>query len=178
MILLIIMTGLVYLLANGFTYHIGTTNVKCCSEPLYDVLHDILPDWSKWVWIRDIVLLALWIPFIVFVTNKLDFLGKFINIYLWIILFKAILIFFTFIPPSNKDCHQKRYLNHCYHNAVSGHAAMAAILILLYKTSFNTSSLISYMLIMAYSILILITRAHYTKDILEALILVGCLMKI
>lgn len=172
MILTIIMTSLVYILANGFTYHIGTSKGCCGNEPLHDVLHHMLPDISKWVWIRDIVLISLWIPFIIYIKGKLEFLKSFTETFLWVVFIKALLIFFTFIPPSNRDCLDKRYLNHCYHNAVSGHAAMAYILCFLYYKYSLINRPTATTIVLLYGLLIVLTRAHYTKDVLEALVVV------
>ena len=47
MIMLTILTCIMYLLANGFTYNIGTNHDIYCGAPLKDVFHDLLPDLSK-----------------------------------------------------------------------------------------------------------------------------------
>lgn len=174
MILLTILTCLVYFLANGFTYHLGTSESDSCTgcqgKPLKDVLHDMLPDYSKWVYARDFILLAFMIP-IIFIKNKLLFIISLWDRFMLIVAFKAICIFFTFLPPSNPDCYNKKYLNHCFHNAVSGHTAFAMLLGILY-VRFGVFKEYIYLFIALYCIFILMTRAHYTKDILEAVILV------
>ena len=168
MILLTILTCIMYLLANGFTYHIGTGLE--CGAPLKDVLHDILPDLSRWVYARDAILIFFMIP-ILFIKNKISFILEFWDRFMLIVAFKAICIFFTFLPPSNPDCAQKKYLNHCFHNAVSGHTAFALLLAIMY-TRYGLCNHSIYILTALYCIFILMTRAHYTKDILEAVIMV------
>lgn len=166
-----------YLLANGFTYYIGTnqgTTHSHCGRPLRDVGHDILPDCSRWVNMRDVILVSFLIP-ILFIKDKSYFLYDLWDRFIIIVAFKAICIFFTFLPPSNPDCSQKKYLNHCFHNAVSGHAAFALLLGILYIRYANFPSLHVYIFVLLYCIFILMTRAHYTKDVLEAIILV-CLI--
>lgn len=174
-IFIVILTSIVYLLANGFTYHIGTSNSQNCAEPLYDVLHDILPDWSGWVWIRDIVLVLFWIPLLA-TSKRKEVFCEFLSVFMHVVLAKAVLIFFTFVPPSNSDCHKKKYLNHCFHNAVSGHAAMAGILMILYHKYCGFPLGWAIVITMMYSCLIILTRAHYTKDILEALMIVAIIL--
>lgn len=174
MILLTILTCIMYLLANGFTYHIGTNNDIHCGEPLKDVLHDILPDLSRWVYARDAILIFFMIP-ILFIKNKINFIMEFWDRFMLIVAFKAICIFFTFLPPSNPDCAQKKYLNHCFHNAVSGHTAFALLLAIMYTRFISglcNHSIYLYIIVALYCIFILMTRAHYTKDILEAVIMV------
>lgn len=167
MILLTILTCIMYFLANGFTYHIGT-EMDLCGPPLKDVLHDVLPDLSRWVYARDALLIFFMIP-VLFVKNKVSFILEFWDRFMLIVAFKAICIFFTFLPPSNPDCAQKKYLNHCFHNAVSGHTAFALLLAIMYTRFYP--SIYLYIIVGLYCIFILMTRAHYTKDILEAVIM-------
>jgi hypothetical protein len=157
-----------YLLANGFTYHLGT-NLEC-GAPLKDVLHDMLPDLSRWVYARDALLIFFMIP-VLFIKNKLSFILEFWDRFMLIVAFKAICIFFTFLPPSNPDCAQKKYLNHCFHNAVSGHTAFALLLAIMYTRFYPSLYIYLYIIVGLYCIFILMTRAHYTKDILEAVIM-------
>ena len=57
MIFITILTFIVYYIANSFSYKIGTEIVK--QEPLYDVLHEILPNLAANVHIRDYVLVMM-----------------------------------------------------------------------------------------------------------------------
>lgn len=159
-----------YLLANGFTYHIGTTDGRC-GKPLRDVGHDFLPDMSHIVKLRDIPLILFIVP-LMFLKKKICLLYELWDRFVIIVAIKAICIFFTFLPPSNPDCSQKKYLNHCFHNAVSGHTAFVLLLGLLYIKYTNFPQFFIYTFVALYCIFILMTRAHYTKDVLEALIFV------
>ena len=157
------------MLANCFTFALGTSQDHCTSRPLFDVLHNLLPDMSKWVYSRDIILLAFLIP-LLWIHNKRIFILELWDKFMLVVLCKAICIFFTFIPPSNPDCAKKKYINHCFHNAVSGHAAFAIMLAWMYKKNGVFGNTI-YVFVAAYCLLILMTRAHYTKDIFEAIII-------
>lgn len=164
-----IMTCLVYLLANGFTYHVFTSTK--CGRPLKDILHELLPDLSRYVHIRDIVLACLFVP-IMFVKHKLTFLIDVWKAFMMVITVKAVSIFFTFIPPSNPHCEEKKYLNHCYHSSTSGHAALTLILAMTYIQHglFEKQKHLVYITVFMYCILILMTRAHYTVDIVQAIV--------
>jgi hypothetical protein len=172
-----IMTSLVYGLANYHTYKIGTQQ-ECTSKPLQDVMHDILPDWSRYVHVRDLVLPLFFIP-ILFIESKQSFLFDLWNYFLIIVTLKAITIFFTFLPPSNPDCHTKKYINHCYHQIFSGHNSLVFLLYLLYikHSTWFTYNVVLIAPVIVYSILILMTRAHYTVDILISYIIVFLIMK-
>jgi hypothetical protein len=174
MILLTILTCIMYLLANGFTYYIGTDITSHCGAPLKDVLHMFLPDLSKWVHARDALLIFFVLP-IIFIKNKVRFILEFWDRFMLIVAFKAICIFFTFLPPSNPDCSQKKYRNHCFHNAVSGHTAFTLLLTIMY-TRYGICNNYIYIITALYFIFILMTRAHYTKDVLEAIIMTALIV--
>lgn len=134
----------------------------------------MLPDFSKWVHVRDILLVLFLLPF-VFVKNKLSFLYDVWECFAIVVLIKALCIFFTFVPPSNPDCYDKKYMNHCFHNAVSGHTALAYILAFFYVRHGVFEPYI-YAYVTLYCIFILMTRAHYTKDVIEALVVVSLII--
>lgn len=174
-ILITILTCLVYLLANGFTYDMFTH--RPCGRPLRDVMHEFLPDLSNWVYARDIVLLLLFAP-VVMIRDKLEFASHMWSAFRIVVLIKAISIFFTFIPPSNPHCEEKRYLNHCFHSSTSGHAAIVVILAMLYIKHglFQDKKDIVMLVTLLYCILILMTRAHYTVDVIQGVVVSGLIM--
>ena len=164
------LTCIVYLLANGFTYHLGTTTCLG-ARPLKDIMHEILPDLSRWVHVRDIVLSTFFLP-VVHLQDKVNFFVELWYAFMIVLCIKAVSIFFTFIPPSNPDCHEKRYVNHCYHSSTSGHAALTMLLAMLYIQHglFKKNKIVVYVVVFLYCLLILMTRAHYTVDICQAIV--------
>lgn len=164
-----IMTMIVYTLSNYYTYQTGIE--QGCNKPLKDIMHDILPDISHHVYVRDIALCFLFIP-ILWVKNKALFLFQLWEGFMILVTLKAITIFFTYCPPSNPDCQEKRYLNHCYHQMFSGHNSLALLLVMLY--AMHGTFLPLYLLVaimIGYSLLILMTRAHYTVDVVVSYII-------
>ena len=127
-----------------------------------------LPNLSNNVSIRDAILLLFLIPFVI-VKNKISFLNELWTVFMIVVLIKAVCIFFTIMPSSHPRCFEKKYVNHCFHNSISGHAGFFLLLALLYIRHgvFN-----EYILIFAglYGLLIVMTRAHYTVDVITALI--------
>lgn len=164
-----IWTCILYCIANGFTYDHGVHN-PCDVRPLQDTLHTFLPDLSRWVYVRDVILCMFFLPFF-YVTNKWTFVQQLISGFMVVLLVKAVSIFFTFIPPSNPHCKEKKYVNHCFHSSTSGHASLTLLLAILYLQHglFNEKEEIVYGIVLLYCIFILMTRAHYTVDICQAL---------
>jgi hypothetical protein len=165
--LITILTIVIYFLSNSFSFKLGS-ELKC--EPLYDVMHNILPNLSKNVHIRDWVLICMIIP-IVFIKSLWIFIPNLWYKFMVIVFIKAISIFFTSIPSSHPSCQQPNYLdlNHCHHQSVSGHAAFAMLIGLLYiKAGINPY--IIGTIIFFYCILILLSRAHYTVDIIHGVL--------
>lgn len=164
---LTILTIIVYTLANSFSYYLG--NSQCKHPPLHDVIHSMLPNLADYVHVRDVVLLLFFIPFL-WVKEKKEFVMCLWGSFLLIVLVKAICIFFTYIPSSNPNCGKKNYLNHCHHNSTSGHASLCLMLIF-YYVQFRALSNLAYVLVILYCLLIAMTRAHYTVDIFQGLII-------
>ena len=165
------MTIFVYCIANAFSIKIGTLVVNEGRDPLYDVLHQTLPDWSKVVFIRDVVLAFLFVP-LVFIRPNWFQIYQMLEQFQIVILIKAICIFFTYLPSSNKECKKTldfHNLNHCHHNSTSGHAALCTLLGLLYIRC-GVPVEIVFVCILLYCLLILLTRAHYTTDVWQGVI--------
>lgn len=171
-----ILTCIVYIMANYHTYSIG---IQQNAPPLQDVMHDILPDLSRMPYIRDVILSLFLIP-LFFISQKSIrqvFVFDLWNFFAIIITFKAITIFFTFVPPSSTFCHQTRQLNHTYHQIFSGHNSFVFLLFMLYvKHGFFKSSFLNFIPFLMYSLLILMTRCHYSVDVLVSFIIVYLLV--
>lgn len=169
-----ICTAAVYFLSNYYTYNLGTS--APIQQPLFDVFHDILPDLSKWVSLRDIILPIFFIPLFFLRQGTLNqFMYTFVEGFMYLVTLKAITIFFTFLPPSNTKCAEKRQINHCFHQIFSGHNSftlLACILFTKYIKDNKVLLLWQWIITFAYSFFILMTRAHYSVDIIVSYIIV------
>lgn len=162
-------------MANYKTYTWGREDNTL---PLKDVFHDILPDWSRIPDTRDYILSLLIVPinFLPF-DKKLEFFLEFWEYFLQIITFKAIAIFFTQMPSSNRYCHTHNNIKHCYHQSLSGHNSFVFLLFLMYaKYGLMSNCLFNYVPCILYALIVLSTRAHYTLDIIESFIVVYLLV--
>lgn len=164
-------TGAFYVLSNMHTYNIGSS--MPCAPPLHDFFHDILPDLSASVKVRDYILPIFFIP-LFFLNCPWEIVMYFVEGFMYLVTLKAITIFFTFIPPSNRRSAEKKELNHCYHQMFSGHNSLIALLCCLYLmySSSNTLNIVFVVCTILYSLFILMTRAHYTVDIIVSYIVV------
>jgi len=160
-----ILTCIVYLISNSFTYKIGTQ--LGCQPPLYDIIHEMLPNLSQYVHIRDYILIGAIIP-IVFIKKIWKYIPDLWYVFMIVVLIKAVCIFFTYLPSSHPSCRDPSCLdmNHCHHNYVSGHTALFTVLGLLYlKAGLNIW--IVLISIFLYCLLVSATRAHYFVDCIQ-----------
>lgn len=169
-------TGAFYFLSNYHTYNIGIDSPIC--PPLKDFFHDILPDLSHFAKWRDYILPIVLVPLVCMsYSDSLWVLRHFVEGFMYITTLKAITIFFTFIPPSNLVCAEKKQINHCYHQMFSGHNSLVLLLALLYSSVLSKHKYIFLAFTLTYSIFILMTRAHYTVDIIVSYIIVWLLFQ-
>jgi hypothetical protein len=180
LVLLCISTAAFYFLSNYFTYNIGIASPP--TKPLFDVFHDILPDLSSYVSFRDLVIPLFFIPLVLLSWSSLgNLVYEFVEGFMYLVTLKAITIFFTFLPPSNTRCAEKRQLNHCFHQIFSGHNSFILLLcILLTKylpwNRYKHVVTIQWVATVLYSIFILMTRAHYSVDVILSYIIVFLLV--
>lgn len=163
-----ILTCIVYFIANSFTYKIGS-QFKC-QPPLYDVVHELLPNLSQYVHIRDYSLIIMIMP-IIFLKDLWQYIPDLWYCFMIIVFIKAISIFFTSVPSSHPSCNDPSIidLNHCHHSSVSGHSSLAIILGILYiKGGYN--KWIIGIICALYCILVIISRSHYTTDVIQGVL--------
>ena len=163
MIDLTIMTIIVYLLANSFTYY----RSNCNEKPLNDFMHDILPNWAKYVHIRDVILLLFFLP-VLLIKNKFQFALEVWEIFMIVVALKSICIVFTQVPSSFPYCHDIQYINHCFHQSISAHASLCLILAFMYKEYGIVNNYV-YLFVVLYCLLILCVRAHFSIDIIQGI---------
>jgi hypothetical protein len=177
LVLLTVSTCLFYFLSNFHTYNIGIK--EGFQSPLKDALHDMLPDLSKYVYLRDVVLPLFIVPLFFVYKNGtfVQYVYEFWESFMFIVMLKAITIFFTFLPASNPECARKKQVNHCFHQIFSGHNSFVLLLCLLYLkylawSEYHFILIAVIVCTILYSFFILMTRAHYSVDILISYIIV------
>ena len=173
LVLLCISTCAFYFLSNFFTYNVGVAMEEpttACS----DVGHEMMLDLSALVTLRDIILPLFLIPFF-WVPEKKHFVKVAIEGFMYLVTLKAITIFFTILPPSNPECARNKRYNHCFHQMFSGHNSFVLLLCILYLKFLPPRPETHIGIIMTtilYSLFIIMTRAHYTVDVIVSYIIV------
>ena len=158
--------------------HIKNSNTYK-KTPLRDILHDNLEDLSDYKYIVDIVALLFFLPLI---SNKrYDILSNFFKLFSVFTGLRIITSVVTELPKSDKHCSIKLrgyfpYIRgHCFDKIFSGHTTFTLLSILtalkfnlIKKSSFG----IMLFLQILYAIFIVLTKCHYTVDVLLAYLIV------
>src|SRR3989338_3754426 len=155
---------------NGKTFYDTRKKNKKTTHKVYDIGHKYLPDYSNNNLWHVVVNLFVFFPLLM----NLSIFEDFISYIIPIMIFRSITSNVTILPKT-KTCDdiQFRPINlihgHCYDKIFSGHFVSSVLIsMLLYSKGIvqNIPILVFYNIISAY--LILITRHHYTIDIIIA----------
>jgi hypothetical protein len=138
---------------------------------VYDIMHKILPDMSSQLTIlyHDIITALFIIPLFYNVAMLKEYIGY------WLVVFtiRVILINIT-ILPRNKNCNVRKlrwnFVKTCYDKIFSGHFSSVFLAILLYIKYGWINVYQGVLMCIIVSANILLTRSHYTVDIIVALL--------
>ena len=159
----------------------ASKNIKNLKQ-LPDILLDNLPYYPNLVKYMDIILIMFFIP-LVLSNNFVDDTILFFKFFSIILILRLLTSFVTLIPPIK--CRYKKsrssikkpinYLTgHNYDKIFSGHTSIILILIMIYynkKIISKNKCFILFIFNIIYSFLILITRQHYSVDVILAYII-------
>ena len=165
--LLIILTVLVTTILDHNLEHYYNNRINKFPK-VYDVSHKYLPNLNKYEYVSNLytfffVLIILFIPKV---------FEQFVEYIIPIMLARLIIMHMT-VLPKNSNCivHISSVFGGCYDKIFSGHFA-AVFLITLLLSEHNYISILSLILInVLNAFLILVTRSHYTIDIIVSLII-------
>lgn len=169
-ILFAIIVMIVYILSQNYIHDDNKMN---CKVPLYDIIHSITPDLNQYEYLINVIILILFIYVVVFERKYFEWY-TFIYIFLIIILLRSVISVVTILPSSHPSCtngsNGMNFLSYftggCNDKIFSGHMALLLLLLLLIKCQKWKKILIGVL----YGILLIITRSHYTVDIIVSII--------
>ena len=172
---LIIFGAIIFiLLANYYTNEIGEAYYESEKKinTVFDVVHHYTPDFHEFGSLVNIIPLLLF-GSLFFVKNSVTLLEETVLKILLIHVIRSLTIIST-ILPKHENCNRKdssfltRLLGDCYDKVFSGHTSFVFLitLILLRENYISLSTLFSINAM--ESIIILLTRSHYTIDVLLA----------
>jgi len=137
---------------------------------IHDFFHELLPDWSDKEWLINLVGLQHVLPF-VFLNTSTQL--RFASMLILILFIRDITINLTILPKHKKCKHKHTWYETinggCYDKIFSGHFTVIYLLSLFYYTSgIITSIPLLVTMNILYAFMIIITRSHYTIDIVMA----------
>ena len=142
----------------------------CKKQKVYDVSFKYLPNYFKYKKYKDIFFIALLIPFLVntsTISNKVEIIKKVLGLFLTILLIRSLTIMTTILPKTTSRCNPKfKITGHCYDLIFSGHFSLGLIISLIFIENGIISPMYFVLFNILHAVSILITRSHYTIDIL------------
>lgn len=175
---------LLHFLTTYYLLH-GKPHNYSHGEPLYDIIMSNIPDFSKYHYIVNYIMIILMLPFIFYPKTKYFIsIFKYFSIIIFIRCFTTIV---TILPSCEKNYCKfgNNFLNyifgHCNDKIFSGHTALSLILVYLlnYYKIVNKNLLYFFIFIqILIALLLVITKGHYTIDILIAYFITGTILLI
>jgi len=150
-----------YLDNNTEKYYMSRINKY---PKVYDIGHKYLPNLYNYEYVSNYYVL-LFIIIILFLPIFKEFIGFIIPI-----LFLRLIIINLTILPKHKDCdiNIKNLFGGCYDKIFSGHYATTFLISLLLWKHKYISFILLFIINIIAALLILVTRSHYTIDIVLA----------
>lgn len=163
---------------NGNDFYQQRVSDKKTNPKVFDIAHKYFPDLTDnpylLIVLNTIVVLS---PFIVHYGMGYKILDEYIYYFLIIYFVRMIMMNVTILPKI-KSCNIdfdliSLFNGHCYDKIFSGHFASIFLLVLIiYKNNIYTNIPVLSIFSIFNALLILLTRSHYTIDIIVASIVV------
>jgi hypothetical protein len=153
---------------NGKTFYDDRIKNNKTTPKIYDIGHKYLPDYSYYNETHVLMNIFVFLPLLF----NLSLFSDYLSYLLPVLMFRYITINSTILPKS-KTCDDSDFgilhilHGHCYDKLFSGHMASSIITsLLLYKKNIVTNLKLLSIYNLTSAFLILVTRSHYTVDIL------------
>jgi len=163
-------------LSNLYTHELGKWFYEHndSNGKVFDILHQITPDLHDHKPYNDISLVATIVSFL-FVPNSLAIIKEFAGKFLLIMFVRALTIISTILPKHEKCPSELKWYHYikgqCYDKVFSGHTAFVLLATLIYLRE----GILSFPVFMAINVAnwasIILTRSHYTIDIILAIVI-------
>jgi hypothetical protein len=169
--ILVLFAFVFHIFVTNITAHRILSNKTCHTQPLYDIIHHHTDNLSEYKHIIDILAFIFLLPLMLCDGNcKSDF----IYVSAIVVILRSITILVNDLPKSDNNCYQNMTIynyvfGHCYDKVFSGHVALTLIgLLLIHKYNIFNEYVILLLCVLHlfYSFLIILTRGHYTMDVL------------
>ena len=144
-------------------------------EPLYDMVHHNTRMVHTSPFILNSLLLAFWSP-CWFKNCPSTLFSTYLDIWLTLMIVRSITTIVTALPPSKPKCDEKHHpiFGGCFDKIFSGHTMTALLTVLvLYQFNIVSPSMYYWWISLAalYGFLLVVSRDHYTIDVLISFVL-------
>jgi hypothetical protein len=173
-----------FLLASVFflLHYCNLNNLETRSENFYqktennkkvhDIFHDFLPHINTFEYMPDILLVSLF-AYMTIVNYNLIY--QFAGLAFTLIIVRSLIINMTVLPKNNV-CNIKKdsslFRGGCYDKIFSGHFGITFLMTLLLYDNGYINQFVAILVNFLNAILILLTRSHYTIDIIVSIFVV------
>lgn len=169
-VLLIIIIGLSSYVTDelGIWFYEHQENEK----KIFDLIHEFTPDFHEYGGIVNLIPLLFLATFLV---TKGNLIWEFAEKFLLLLFLRSLTIFFT-ILPKHENC-SKRFewsnclTGQCYDKIFSGHTCLTVLAALLLNRGGYIPAWLGVLFVSLETIFILITRSHYSVDVLFAMVI-------
>lgn len=174
---LVIITFCLHIISTRFVWMKGTQS----NNKIYDIIHNNVPDYSKYNYTKNWYLLVFLIPFLINSTRlTYNVLGDFVVKLCLVIILRSLTICTT-ILPKNESCKVDELDSFhltlggtCYDKMFSGHFAFGLLMTLVaFKNGFldvNFVNVIAATVVnLVHFFIIAATRSHFTMDIIVSI---------
>lgn len=141
---------------------------------IFDILHYSIPDLQSYAVYNDTILVLTMISFL-FVPNSVVILKEFLGKFILIMAIRALTIISTILPKQD-TCNSDHtwismFKGKCYDKVFSGHTAFVFLATLIY----HRENILSFPALVGINLAnitsILLTRSHYTIDVILAIVI-------
>ena len=176
-IILFMVASFAHIWTTYYTHQRIKINKTHQHKPLYDIVHNNTHNCNKYSYIIDIMLILFMIPLFQSVKRgeSIKMLSHFIRVFSVLIIMRSLVLIVTDLPSSDETCDSNNLNNynmifgHCNDKIFSGHTAFTLLAVLIAYTYGYISKFELFILIvlqLAYGFLLVVTRSHYTVDVL------------
>jgi hypothetical protein len=162
---------------NGSDFYTDRIKKNKINPKVFDLGYKYLPNYTDNIYLLIIINLMCCGFLLVHFGLGYDILNEYMYYFIIIMFIRLIMINVTILPKT-KTCDNnfnlKHTINgHCYDKIFSGHfASFLLLLVILYNKNIYTNIPVLFLVGLFHAFLIILTRAHYTIDIIVAIFVV------
>ena len=161
-------------ISSKHTFNQGTKFYNTVKEnKVYDISFKYLPNYSRYKKYKDLFLLL--IVFIVLQSPKIfEIIHDITSLFITILLIRSVTIMTTILPKTTRSCKPHFSITgHCFDFIFSGHFSLGLLSTMILFKYGETSMLFLVIFNILHAMAILVTKSHYTIDILVGGLVTG-----